>query len=170
MKDLHELFINELKLIYDAEKQIVHALPHVIHAASSQKLKEALKNHLDETKNQVERLEKISKEIGQKLSGMPSEPMKVFLKEADNVIKSDFQQVVKDAALINCAQHVEHFEIASYGILKSLAKMFEYDTIFQLLEESSKEEGHANKTLNKIAEGTFYNKGINNKALKKRAA
>ena len=125
MKDLRELFINELKLMYDAEMQIVNALPSVIEAVSSKKLKNIFRDHLEETKMHVERLEMIFKELGQDKLHVTSEVMKSLLKEADKVIQSDYEVSVKDAALINCAQHVEHFEIASYGILKSLAKKYE---------------------------------------------
>ena len=164
MKGLHELFLNELHLMYNAEKQIVDALPAVIEAASSKKLKEALSDHLEETKKQVRRLEVIFKELGQNYSGAISEVMQGLLKEADKVIHSDYEENVKDVALINCAQHVEHFEIASYGILKSLAKDFNYDNAYTLLDESSNEEGLANKTLTKIAEGNILSKGVNTKA------
>ena len=166
MKDLRELFINELKLMYDAEMQIVNALPSVIEAVSSKKLKNIFRDHLEETKMHVERLEMIFKELGQDKLHVTSEVMKSLLKEADKVIQSDYEVSVKDAALINCAQHVEHFEIASYGILKSLAKKFEYDNIHNLLEETSKEEGNVNNKLTKAAEGTFFSRGINTKAFK----
>ncbi len=169
MKNIHDLFVSELKLMYDAEKQIVKALPKVIEAVSSKELKSALKSHLEETRGQVKRLEMIFKELHLDSKSLASEAMEHLLKEADKVIESDYQVNVKDAALINCAQHVEHFEIASYGILKSLAKSFEYDHVLELLEENSKEEGHANKKLSEIAEGTIFNKGVNTKAIKRAA-
>jgi len=164
MKDLHNFFLNELNLMYDGEKQIVKALPNVIKAAHSPKLKEALRHHLEETKNQVVRLETIFEELGQVPSRIASKAMERLLEEADKVIHSDYTTIVKDAAIINCAQHVEHFEIATYGTLKSLAKNFKLDNIHKLLEENSKEEGNANKKLTEIAEGTFFEKGINAKA------
>lgn len=164
MKGLHELFLHELHLIHDGEKQIVEAFPRVIEAASSKKLKDALGEHLEETKKQVRRLEVIFKELNPTLSEVRSQVMEGLLKEADKVIQSDYEPSVKDVALINCIQHIEHFEIASYGILKSLAKDFNYDNIYNLLEESSEEEGLANKTLTKIAEGNLLIKGVNTKA------
>lgn len=153
--------------MYDAEKQIVKALPNVIEAASSSELREALESHLEETKEQVRRLEEISNELGVNFNSTHSEVMASLLKEADKTIEEDYETSVKDAALINCAQHVKHFEIASYGILKSLAKHLEHKKVLQLLEKSSKEEGNANKTLNKIADGS---KGVNKQALKRKAA
>ncbi|MGC1879522.1 MAG: DUF892 family protein [Rhabdochlamydiaceae bacterium] len=169
MKDLHDLFIHEVQVMYNVEKQIVEALPNVIEAVSSSKLKTALKEHLKETEKQVRRLEAVLQELGKPLSEVVSKSMESLLKEADKVIESGYEPNVKDAALINCVQHVEHFEIASYGSLKALAKKFKYDQILDLLEENSREEGNANKTLTEIAEGTIFTQGINEKA-KKRAA
>ncbi len=169
MKNLHELFLNELSLMLDAEKQIIKALPNVIKAASSKELKDALRHHLKETKGQVRRLELIFKQLDRRPLRVHSKAMKHLLAEAGRVIQARYTAHVKDAALINCAQHVEHFEIASYGALKSLAKSFEYYRIYDLLEDTAKEEGNANKKLTEIAEGTTFTKGINLKALKQAA-
>lgn len=169
MKDIHDLFIHELQLMYDGEKQIIRALPKLIDAVSSKKLKIALQDHLKETEEQARRLESILEELGKMPSGLTSEVMESLLNEPEKYIQMDYETSVKDAALINCAQHVEHFEIASYGILKSLAKLFKYDRILGLLEKSSKEEGNANKKLIEIAEGTLFSQGVNIKA-KKHAA
>ncbi len=169
MKDLHDLFINELEIMYDGEQQIVKALPKVIKAVSFDALKKALQDHLKETEDQVARLEEIFQELGKTPTKKHSEAMETLLKQADRVIEADYDQIVKDAALINCAQHVEHFEIASYGTLKALAKLFKYDAILNLLDETSKEEGNANKKLNEIAQGTILKEGINTKAKNKAA-
>jgi ferritin-like metal-binding protein YciE len=169
MKDIHDLFIHELQLMYDGEKQIIDALPKVIDAVSSNKLKDALEDHLEETKEQAKRLESIFKELGKPAKAETSEVMESLLNEGEKVIQMGYEDNVKDAALINCCQHVEHFEIASYGILKSLAKAFKYEQILDLLEKSSKEEGDANKKLTEIAEGSAFSEGVNAKA-KKRAA
>jgi len=169
MKDIHDLFIYELQLMHDGERQIIHALPRVIEAVSSDKLKNALQDHLKETEEHVKRLESILQELGKTPTGETSEVMQGLLNEAEKVLRTDYEANVKDAALINCAQHVEHFEIASYGILKSLAKMFKYERILAVLEKTSKEEGHANKKLTEIAEGSVFSEGVNIKA-KKRAA
>lgn len=166
MKDLHELFINELQLMYDGEKQIVKALPKVIKAVSSKKLKTALQDHLKETEEQVKRLDEAFKELGITPKKTHSEPMEVLLKQADKVIEADYSEIVKDAALINCAQHVEHFEICTYGTLKSYAKLFKYENIIDLLDKTAKEEGHANKKLTELAEGSLVMEGVNIKAKK----
>ncbi len=169
MKDIHDLFIHELQLMYDGEKQIIDALPKVIDAVSSSKLKNALQDHLKETEEQARRLESILQELGKTPSGETSEVMESLLNEGEKIIQMGYEDNVKDAALINCCQHVEHFEIASYGILKSLAKAFKYERILGLLEKSSKEEGGANKKLTEIAEGSVFSEGVNARA-KKRAA
>ncbi len=170
MKDLHEFFINELSIMFDVEKQIAHALPTIIAAVNSQKLRKFFTKDLQEVQDQIHRLEAISQELGKDFSGGSSEVMRTQFREIDQIIASDYEPFVKDAALINCAQHIEHFEIATYGILKSLAKSFSYDKIFKLLEESSKEEGTANKALNSIAKGSFFSKGINVEAIRHHAA
>jgi ferritin-like metal-binding protein YciE len=166
MKNLHDLFLYELRLIYDGEKQIAKALPNVIQTVSSNSLKTALRDHLKETEEQVRRLDKIFKELGETPSTVTSEVIRTLIKETEKALKSDYDTSVKDAAVINCAQHIEHFEIASYGILKSLAKLFKYDNILELLEATSKEEGKANKKLNEIAEGSVFTEGLNIKARK----
>jgi ferritin-like metal-binding protein YciE len=166
MKDLHDLFVHELQAMYDAERQIIQALPLVIDAVNSTALKTALKDHLQETEEQARRLEDILQELGKNTTQVICKPMEILLKEAEKIIQSDYEQEVKEAALINCAQHVEHFEIASYGTLKALAKKFKYDEFLALLEESSEEEGNADKKLTKVAEGTLFVKGINEKAKK----
>jgi ferritin-like metal-binding protein YciE len=169
MKDIHDLFIHKLQLMHDGEKQIIRALPKLIDAVSSEKLKKALQDHLKETEEQARRLESILEELGKKPSRVTCEVMESLLNETEKYMQIDYETSVKDAALINCAQHVEHFEIASYGILKSLAKLFKYERILGLLEKSSKEEGNANKKLTEIAEGTVFSRGVNIKA-KKHAA
>jgi ferritin-like metal-binding protein YciE len=170
MRDLHELFINELSIMYDTEKQILNALPSFISAVHSTKLKKFFTKDLQEVQHQIHRLEMIAKELGRNFSGESSEVMRTLIREAEKAMASDYEELVKEAALINCAQHMEHFEIASYGILKALAKSFQNERIFKLLEESSKEEGAANKELSRIAQGSFFSKGINNEALRRHAA
>src|ERR1700730_1849749 len=119
MKDFYTLFVKELKDIYDAEKQIVKMLPELAKASHASNLKEAFHRHLKETKEQIKRLEEISSELNESLSGARNEVVKGLLKEAHKIVKSNFDPVVKDAALINAAQHIEHYEIASYGTLKA---------------------------------------------------
>lgn len=167
MKDFYSLFIEDLKNIYDAEKQNVKALSEMIKAAHSPHLKELFQKHLKETKEQIKRLETIGKEIGENLKGAKNETVKNLLKEKQKIMKADFAPLVKDAALINAAQHVEHYEIASYGTLKAFAKHLRLSGVYNLLDDSAKEEGNMNKALTSIAEGNVFQKGVNDKACEK---
>ena len=167
MKDFYELFIKELKDIYNAERQIVHALPEMAKRAHAANLKHALHGHLQESKKQVERLKKIAKEINEDLKGPENEVIKSLIREGQKIMKTHYDPVVKDAALINLIQHIKHYEIASYGSLKAFAKQLKLPHVHKLFYESSKEEGHANKSLTAIAEGHFFKVGINDKACKK---
>jgi ferritin-like metal-binding protein YciE len=166
MKDFYSLFIKELKDIYDAEKQIMKALPEMIKSAHSSNLKEAFQQHLKETKEQVKRLESISQELNEDLAGGRNDVVKSLIMEGRKS-KAFTDPIVKDVALINAAQHIEHYEIASYGTLKAFAKHLKLTDVYNLLDDSSKEEGHANKTLNSIAEGSIFQKGVNDKACAK---
>jgi ferritin-like metal-binding protein YciE len=161
MKDFYALFVHELKSMYGAEKKIVKALPKMVEAAKSEKLKEAFRHHLKETENQVRRLEEIGVTLNEDLKGHDCMVIDSLLKEGKKIIESSYDKVVKDSALICAAQRIEHYEIACYGILKAFAKHFKLKEIEELLEESSKEEGHANKILGEIAEGTLFTSGVN---------
>ena len=167
MKDFYSLFIKELKSIYAAEKQIVKALPDMIKAAHSSDLKEAFQNHLKDTKLQVKRLQDIGLDLNEDFEGPDNEIIKTYIKEARKIIKSKVGPILKDAALINAAQHIEHYEIASYGTLKSFAKHLKATEIFNLLDDACQEEGLADKALTAIAEGNLFHKGINDKACEK---
>jgi ferritin-like metal-binding protein YciE len=167
MKDFYSLFVKELKDIYDAEKQILKALPEMAKSAHAQSLKEAFHQHLKETKEQIKRLEAISQEMNEDLKGAHNEIVKSMLKEGNKLVKGHFDPIVSDAALINAAQHVEHYEIASYGALKAFAKHLKLTGIFSMLDETSREEGSMNKMLTSIAEGSVFQKGVNDKACEK---
>jgi ferritin-like metal-binding protein YciE len=170
MKDFSRLFIDELQEIYSAECQLVKMLPEVIRAAKSAKLKEALKQHLDETKNQVNRLEKIASELKENISGGECSPMQGLWKEWAHVVKSHYQDDVQDSAIIGFIQKIKHYEIAVYGTLKTFAKHLQMNKLEVWLKESIKEELMADKKLTEIAEGTMFAGGINIRACKKRCA
>lgn len=167
MKDIHDLFSRELKELYSVELQLVKALPELAKAAHHEPLKKAFTQHLEETKNQVKRLEEIGKELNIDIKGRECEVMKQLIKEGQEVIRADYNPEVKDAAIIHCAQKVEHFEIASYGTMKALANHLGLKSVEKLLHETSKEEGHADKLLSEIALGSFFKTGVNEKAVKK---
>src|SRR5574342_540878 len=118
MKDFFRLFIDELKEAYDCDTQILQAFPEIIEAASSEKLKKALKQHMRETQEQVKRLNDISQELNEIFEGVKCDAVRGILQEVRNCIKANYQKNVKDAALIAIIQRVEHHEIAVYGVLK----------------------------------------------------
>lgn len=166
-KEFFELFLDELKDIYDSENQIVKALPKMIEAASSQELKEAFEGHLEETKQQVRRLARIFEVLELDGEGESCEAMKGLIKEGEEVINRFPKSAIRDAGLIARAQRIEHYEIAVYGTLKTFAKEFDLDEVRNLLQISLDEEGGANKKLTKIAEGGLFTTGINAKAQSK---
>lgn len=165
MKEFFKLFETGIKEIYADEKKIVDALPGLIQAASESQLKEALSQHLKETKNQVTRLEEIADELDIDLEvHTPSNIMQALLQKGHQCATSDFPANVKDAAIIAAAQCVEHYEIAVYGTLKAFACLLKLDLAESKLDATLQEESNADKKLSKIAEGTFLSKGVNKKA------
>ena len=148
---LKELFIFELKDLYSAETQLIEALPKMAEAASNQELKDGFTEHLDETRRQKERLEKISKELNVDLSGETCEAMEGLITEGEEIVKSKAKSDIKDSGLIAAAQRVEHYEMAGYGTVRNYAKRLGYDEIANLLEETLNEEKEADTKLNHIA-------------------
>jgi ferritin-like metal-binding protein YciE len=144
---LEELLLDELKDLYSAEKQIVRALPKIIKAVSTPELKEGLTNHLEETKNQVTRLEKIGEMIGKKMTGKTCVGMKGVLEEGSEVLEDTEKGTVRDAALISACQRVEHYEMAGYGSARDFAKLLGQKEVAALLDETLAEEKNADKTL-----------------------
>lgn len=159
--EFYKLFFIELKELYNVELQLVEALPNMVSAASHEKLKEAFNTHLEETKNQVKRLEQAFSILKEVPAGNECEAMKGLIHEAQEIQAQNFPSAVSDAALIGIAQKVEHYEIASYGTARTFAKHLELEEIVDLLQESLNEEAHADKALTSIAEGGFFTSGIN---------
>ncbi len=150
---LRELFVDELKDIYWAEKALVKAIPKMIENATSKDLIKALKSHLEETNNQVTRLESVFKSIGEKAEAKKCEAMAGLTKEAEEIMESTEKGVVRDAGIISAAQKVEHYEIASYGTLRTFAQTLGEDEAMSLLQETLDEEKGADVKLTEIAEG-----------------
>ena len=144
---LEELLVDELKDLYSAEKQIVRALPKIIKAVSTPELQHGLSNHLEETKGQVVRLEKIGEILGKKMTGKTCVGMKGVLEEGSEVLEDTDKGVVRDAALISACQRVEHYEMAGYGSARDFAKQLGQSEIASLLDETLEEEKNADKTL-----------------------
>ncbi len=167
MGPLHEMFLDELHDIYNAEKQLIAALPKMAKAATDPKLKKAFENHLEETKGHYDRLEQAFESLEETAKGKTCEAMKGLVKEGGEIIdkKGDLPDAVVDAGLIAAAKKVEHYEIASYGTLVTWARMMGHDEVVQLLEETLSEEKAADEKLNSLAE-----RGINEEALAATAA
>jgi ferritin-like metal-binding protein YciE len=152
LNSLRDLLIEELRDFYNAEKQLVSALPKMAEAASSTELKSALQHHLEETLGHVSRLESIFNNIDEESSGETCEAMKGLIKEGETLVKAEGDPDVRDAGLIGAAQRVEHYEMAGYGTARSLANRLGENQMAQILEQTLNEEGEANKKLTYIAE------------------
>ncbi|MDR6197382.1 ferritin-like domain-containing protein [Siphonobacter sp. SORGH_AS_0500] len=150
---LQELFVDSLKDIYWAEKHLAKALPKLAKAATSDDLKAAFELHTTETETHVERLEQIFELVGQKAVAKKCEAMEGLLKESDS-IKEDTEKgtLVRDCGLILAAQKVEHYEIASYGGLRTLAQKLGLDEVAGILQTTLDEEGTTDKKLTELAE------------------
>lgn len=151
VKTMQELLIDELKDLYSAEKQIIRALPKLAKATSSPKLQEALLGHLEETKGQVARLDKIGEIIGKKLTGKTCVGMKGVLEEGSEVLEDTEKGVVRDAALLSACQRVEHYEMAGYGSAREFSKLLGQTAVATLRDETLDEEKNADKKLSGIS-------------------
>jgi ferritin-like metal-binding protein YciE len=151
VETMQELLIDELKDLYSAEKQIVRALPKLAKAAKTPELQQAILTHLEETKNQVTRLEKIGELVGKKLTGKTCVGMKGVLEEGSEVLEDTDKGTIRDAALISAAQRVEHYEMAGYGSAREFAKLLGLSEVASLLDETLAEEKAADKTLSGVA-------------------
>ena len=150
---LKELFVDELKDIYWAEKHLAAALPKMIKGATSEDLKQTITTHLEETKNQITRLENVFESVGEKAAAKKCLAMEGLLKEATELLSdTDKGTEVRDVAIISAAQKVEHYEIASYGTLRTLAGTLGYSEAQELLDETLAEEKNADSLLTQVAE------------------
>ena len=149
---LDDLLVEQLKDLYNAEEQLIEALPKVAEAASFAQLKQAIKQHWEETKGQKIRLERAFRELGHEPQGEQCEAMEGLLAEAEEVIAAKGDPPVKDAALIAAAQRVEHYEIAGYGCARTFARQTGHESVAQLLQETLDEEAAADEKLTEIAE------------------
>lgn len=150
---LKELFIDEMKDIYWAEQHLAKALPKMIKGATSEELKNAITNHLEQTKNHVTRLESAFESIGEKAKAVKCEAMAGLLKEAEELLtETEKGTEVRDVAIISAAQKVEHYEIASYGTLKTLAGNLGFTDAANLFNETLEEEKAADAILSQVAD------------------
>jgi ferritin-like metal-binding protein YciE len=152
-KTLDDLFLDTLKDIYYAEKQIVKTLPKMAKAAQSPDLKAGFEKHLEETEGHVERLEQIFDIIGAPARGKTCEAILGIIEEGKSIMEEFKDTPALDAGLVSAAQAVEHYEIARYGTLKTWAKQMGRADVVKLLEATEKEEINADKTLSQVAIG-----------------
>ncbi len=165
MATMDDLFLDEIRDLYDAEKQLTKALPKMAKAAVSQQLREAFEEHLEQTQGHVERLEEIFESLAQDSSGKKCAAMAGLIKEGDELAGDTEQTAVRDAGLIAAAQKVEHYEIAGYGSARAHAEILEHANAVRLLDETLTEEKETNEKLNSLAE-----MGVNKDAAHIRAA
>jgi ferritin-like metal-binding protein YciE len=151
-RGLKELYIDQLKDLYSAENQLVKALPKMAKAASSDELRQGFEKHLEQTKGHVERLERIFQALGESPKGKTCKGMQGLIEEGSEATEEDYDGSVLDAALIGAAQRVEHYEIAGYGTVRSMAEALGEDNQVSLLEETLEEEKETDQKLTELAE------------------
>jgi ferritin-like metal-binding protein YciE len=152
LDSLHKLYVEELRDVYNAENQLLKALPKMAKGASSEDLRQGLQDHLEETKGHVERLEQIFEALGENPKGKTCAAMKGLIEEGSEILEEKGEESVLDAGIIAAAQKVEHYEIATYGTLRTWANLLGEDDAAELLQETLDEEGETDKRLNDLAE------------------
>jgi ferritin-like metal-binding protein YciE len=153
MDALRDLYVEELKDLYSAEKQLVRALPKMAKNAANPDLKEAFENHLAETEGHVARLEQIFESLESSPRGKKCVGMEGLIEEANELLEEDAQEDVVDAGLISKAQHVEHYEIAGYGTVRTWAEVLGEDRHVELLQQTLDEEKNADALLSQLSQG-----------------
>jgi ferritin-like metal-binding protein YciE len=156
---LHDAFIDELRDIYDAEKQLTKALTKLAKAASKPQLQQAFESHLEETQGQIERLERVFESLDEKPRGKHCEGIAGIIEEGKAIMEEDFDDITMDACLIAAGQRAEHYEMGAYGTLVAWAQAMGHTDAAKLLQQTLNEEKAADKKLSGLAEG-----GINQNA------
>lgn len=152
---MDELFIEELRDLYDAETQLTKALPKMSQSATSDELRDAFEEHLEQTENQVERLKRIFELVGEKPTGRKCAAMTGLIKEGDDMVSDSDETAVRDAGLIAAAQKVEHYEISGYGSARTHAHILGNDEAVRLLGQTLQEEKETDEKLTQLAYGTI---------------
>jgi ferritin-like metal-binding protein YciE len=151
---LRDLFVKELSDIYSAEKQLLKALPKMAEAASFAELRQAFELHLEQTENQVDRLDRVFKAIGEKPTRHKCKGMAGLIQESNELLKEPGEPAALDAGMIAAAQRVEHYEIAAYGTARTYAETLGEQDAARLLQETLNEESETNEKLTQIATST----------------
>jgi ferritin-like metal-binding protein YciE len=152
IETLEQLLQDEIRDIYDAEKQLVKAIPKMAKAASSTELSDALKQHLEATQGHVQRLEQVFEALGTKAKGKTCAAMKGLIEEGQEAIGADSSDEMKDLAIIGAAQRVEHYEIAAYGTVRTFAEQLGKQDVVDLLQSTLDEEKEADDKLSDISQ------------------
>src|SRR5438132_2402851 len=152
LASLQELFVNELKDLYSAENLIIKALPKMAKAASSEELRSAFEEHLEQTRGHVQRLEQIFQRLDESPKGKKCKGMEGLIEEGKELLEEDASPEVLDAGLICAAQKVEHYEMAGYGCVRTFAQLLGDDEAANLLQQTLNEEGETDKKLTQLAE------------------
>lgn len=155
MDSFDKLYVDQLRDMYNAEKQLTKALPKMAKAATSRELRTALEEHLEVTKRQVERLEEVFRGIGRPATGKTCKGMAGVIEEGQEILEEDFEPDVMDAGIIAAAQKVEHYEIATYGTLRTFAETKGDTKSARILQEILEEEKEADRRLTEIAESSI---------------
>lgn len=149
---LHEMLVDEIKDLYHAEKQLTKALPKMAKAATHEDLREAFEVHLEETREQITRLEEVFEALGEKVKAKPCPGMAGIIEEGNETMQEDAEGAVMDAALIAAAQRAEHYEIGAYGTCAEWARLLGLDEVVSLLETTLEEEKATDQKLTQLAE------------------
>jgi len=155
LENLEDLLVSQMKDLLSAEEQLIKALPKMAEAAHAPALKQAITNHLQETKNQKTRLQQALRELGQQPQSETCEAMKGLIAEGKEMIDAQGDPDVKDSGLIAAAQRVEHYEIAGYGCARSFDLRLGHSSVAHLLEETLNEERHADQLLTEVADSVI---------------
>jgi len=151
INSLRELLLDELRDLYNAENQLVKALPKMAEASSNEELKEGFTEHLEQTKEHVARLERCFELLTEKAGGKTCAAMEGLVEEGEEAIEDDAPEAIRDAKLIGAAQRVEHYEMAAYGTARAFAEVLGEEEVVDLLQETLDEEGETNKKLTSLA-------------------
>jgi len=150
---LQDLYVEHLRDLYDAENQLIKALPKIAEASLSDELRQGFDEHLEQTKEHAQRLETIFEKLGEKAKGKKCKGMESLLKEGSEVLNEDMDESVKDAAIIAAAQRVAHYEIPGYGTARTFANLLGDREAATLLEQTLDEEKQTDRKLTELAEG-----------------
>ena len=155
MESLQELLVEEMRDLYNAENQLLKALPKMAKKASNPQLKKAFETHLKETEGHVQRLQRVFEKLGKKPTGKKCAAMEGLIEEGKEMMAEDMDEDTMDAALISAAQKVEHYEIASYGTVRTWAQLLGDEQTARTLQQTLDEEGKTDKLLTELAESSI---------------